>query len=163
MSFTARMSAWGPFPCRLGPLPRAPGAPPRGGSPAQTTRPTFPHTTYSACPKSMSILITIFDRFGLDLGSLLGVIFGHVGAFFGPSWSRNRLRTVLSSKMCFFTKPLKINGFKRFFTQDGAPKRPKIAPRRVRDRLGSFLLPLDFSLRFWIVFGSFLDAVWAPK
>ena len=86
--------------------------------------------------KFMSILMSMFGRFGVDLEPLLGLIFDHVGAFFGPSWSRNRLRTVLSSKKCFLsTKPFEINGFRRFFAQDGAPKRPK-APRRVQDRLG---------------------------
>ena len=41
--------------------------------------------------KFISILVSIFGRLGLDLGSLLGVIFGHVGAFFGQSWSQERL------------------------------------------------------------------------
>ena len=41
---------------------------------------------------------SIFDRLGVDLGSVLGVIFGHFGALVGQSWSQNRLRTVLSSK-----------------------------------------------------------------
>ena len=54
--------------------------------------------------------MTIFGRFGVDLGSLLEVIFGHVGAFFGSSWFRNRLRTVLSSKQRFVTKPSEISG-----------------------------------------------------
>ena len=43
------------------------------------------------------------------------------------------------------------------------PRRPKIAPRRVQDRLGSVFLPLDFSLRFWIVLGSILVSFWPPK
>ena len=49
------------------------------------------------------------------------------------------------------------------FAQDGAPKRPKIAPRRDQDRLGSLFWPLAFSLRFWIVFGSVLVPFWPPK
>ena len=47
---------------------------------------------------SWGCLGLVLGRFGVDLGPLLGVIFGHVGAFFGPSWSQNRLRTVLTSK-----------------------------------------------------------------
>ena len=42
-----------------------------------------------------------FEPLGCLLESFWGVfvlVFGHVGAFFGPSWSRNRLRTDLSSK-----------------------------------------------------------------
>ena len=108
---------------------------PRGGVPAQRLRPTYGRAPLELASKIMSILMSIVGRFGVDLGSLLGVIFGHVGAFFGPSWSRNRLRTVLSSKKLLFTKPFKLNGFNRLFAQDGAPKRPKIAPRRVQDRL----------------------------
>ena len=41
------------------------------------------------------------------------------------------------------------------------------SPRSLQDGseivLDPFLLHLDFSLRFWIVFGFFLDAIWAPK
>ena len=47
--------------------------------------------------------------------------------------------------------------------QDGGPGRPKIAPRRVQDRLGSVFLTLDFSLRFLIVLGSILVPFWPPK
>ena len=83
---SGRAVPWG-----LGRLPWAPGAPPRG-SQGGVYRP------FEFASKFMSILISIFGRLGVDLGSLLGVIFGHVGVFFGPSWSRNRLRTDLSSK-----------------------------------------------------------------
>ena len=41
---------------------------------------------------------SIVDRLGVDLGSVLGVIFGHFGALVGQSWSQSRLRTVLTSK-----------------------------------------------------------------
>ena len=34
---------------------------------------------------------SIFDRLGVHLGSLLGLIFGHVGALVGQSWSQDRL------------------------------------------------------------------------
>ena len=48
-------------------------------------------------------------------------------------------------------------------TQDGGPRRPKIAPRRVQDRLGSAFLTLALSHRFCIFFGSVLVPLWAPK
>ena len=35
-----------------------------------------------------------------------------------------------------------------------------MAPRRLRDRLDRFVLPLPFSLRFWIVFVFVLDPFW---
>ena len=70
------MGARGPVPSRLGPLPRAPGAPPRGGSRAQTTTATYRPTTLVGCPKLMSILMSFFGRFGDDLGSLLGGFLG---------------------------------------------------------------------------------------
>ena len=97
-----------------------------GGGPGPKLQGPIPTTSgsrpFEFASKFMSILRSICGRFGIDLEPLLGVIFGHVGAFFGPSWSRNRLRTVLSSKKLFFTKPFKTNGFRRFFAQDGAPK-----------------------------------------
>ena len=75
----------GACPVPLGPLPRAPGAPPWGGVPAQTTTVTFPYTTRSACPKSMLILMSFFDRFGVDLGVVLGPCWGRLGDFVGSS------------------------------------------------------------------------------
>ena len=75
---------------------------PRGGGPGpklQGPMPlTSPYRPFEFASKFMSILMSIFGRLGVDLGSLLGVIFGPFGAFFGLSWSQNRLRTVLSSK-----------------------------------------------------------------
>ena len=47
--------------------------------------------------------------------------------------------------------------------QDGGPGRPKIAPRRVQDRLGSFFLTLDFSLRFLIAVTIILVPFWPPE
>ena len=125
--------------------------------------PTSPPRPFKFASKFMSILMSIFGRFGVDLGSLLAVIFGQVGAFFDPSWSWNRLRTVLSSKKYLFTKPLNKYVFRHFFAQDGAPKQPKIAQRRVQDRLGSLFFPLDISLRFLIVLGFVCVPISPPK
>ena len=46
----------------------------------------------------MTILTSILDRLGVDLGSVLGAILGRFGALVGQSWSQDRLRTVLTSK-----------------------------------------------------------------
>ena len=46
---------------------------------------------------------------------------------------------------------------------DGAPRRPKIASRRIQDRLGSVFFTLDFYHRFLIVLGSILGPFWPPK
>ena len=89
-----------PGPPPLGPWGASQGVP--GGGPAPKLQGSLPVTSgcrpFGFASKFMSIRVSIFGRLGVDLGSLLGVIFGHVGAFFGPSWSRNRLGTVLSSK-----------------------------------------------------------------
>ena len=138
-----------------------PGPPPQGGPRPQTTRVNPDSRPSVLASKLMLILMSIFFRLGVDLGPLWGVIFGHVGASFGPSWPRNRLRTVLSLKKLFFTKHVKINRFRRFNAQDGGRRRPKIAPRRVQDRLGPFfflLLNVCFDLGslvvpFWCRFG----------
>ena len=91
------MSAWEGGPGVPGLLPWAPGARPRG-LPAESLTAVGRRATRGFASKIMSILMSIFGRLGVHLGSLLGVIFGHVGAFLGPSWSRNRLRIDLSSK-----------------------------------------------------------------
>ena len=133
MIFMFRTRTWVPgraVPWGLGRLPWAPGAPPRGsqgGVTAESSRPTYGHASCGFASKIMSILMSIFGRLGVHLGSLLGVIFGHVGAFFGPSWSRNRLRIDLSSKKCFFMKHYVVHRF--------LPKiDPKMGPRSTQDR-----------------------------
>ena len=96
------MGAWeggpvGPGPLPLGPWGTSQGVP-GGVVPAESLQPVGGCASRGFASKIMSILMSIFGRLGVHLGSLLGVIFGHVGAFFGPSWSRNRLRIDLSSK-----------------------------------------------------------------
>ena len=90
----------GPGPPPLGPWGASRGLP--GGGPGPKLQGPISlnpgRGPFGFASKFMSILMSILGRFGLDLGPLLGVIFGDVGAFFGPSWSRNRLRTILSSK-----------------------------------------------------------------
>ena len=115
--------AWAASPGLLGRLPGAPG----GGSRPQTTRPNPVYRPSELASKFMSILMSIFGRLGVDLGPLFRVISGHVGAFFGPSWSRNRLGTVLSSKKSLFTKHYV---FQYFWTK----MYPKMGPRSTQDR-----------------------------
>ena len=55
------------------------------------------------------------------------------------------------------------NGFWPKLTPRWGQDRPKIAPRRVQDRLGSLFFRLEFSLRFLIVLGSVLVPFWPPK
>ena len=86
--------AWAASPGSLGRLPGAPW----GGVPAQCLRPVGRRAPLELASKITSILMSIFGRFGVDLGSLLGVIFAPLGASFRLSGCRNPLRTVLSSK-----------------------------------------------------------------
>ena len=55
------------------------------------------------------------------------------------------------------------NTFGAFGLPHGAPKAPKIGPRRVLDPLGSLFVDSSFSLRFFIVFDSVFDRFWTPK
>ena len=76
------------------------------------------------------------------------------GTVFEPSYHR---KSDLSRNITF------SNGFCSKLTPRWGQDRPKIAPRRVQDRLGSLFLPLRFSLRFLIVLGSVLVPFWPPK
>ena len=94
---------------QLGPkkAPTLPKMTPKRDPRSSPNRPKI-RRPFKFASKFMSILISLFGRFGVDLGSFLGVIFGHVGAFFDPSWSRNRLRTVLSSKKMIVRETLRF-------------------------------------------------------
>ena len=81
------MGAWEGGPGGLGRLPWAPGAPPRGSQGVSRLKVCG---SLVAVPPWIRIKNHVdfdvdFGRLGVHLGSLLGVIFGHVGAFFGPS------------------------------------------------------------------------------
>ena len=132
----------------MGRLPWAPGAHPRGsqgGVPAPNykaqSKPNHDPRPFEFASKLMLILMSIFGRFGVDLGLLLGVMFGHVGALFDASWSRNRLRTVLSSKKRLFTKHY-------VFQHLLAKIDPKMGPRSSQDR------PKTGPRSSWVVFCS---------
>ena len=87
----------GPEPPPLGPWGASQGVP-GGGVPTQCLRLRTCPALLVLASFFMTILTSIFDRLGVDLGSVLGVIFGHFGALVGQSWSQSRLRTVLTSK-----------------------------------------------------------------
>ena len=102
------MGAWeggpvGPGPPPLGSWGASQGLP--GGVPTPNYKvqlrsipTTSPCRPIEFASKFMSILMSVLGCFGVDLGSLLGVIFAPFGALVGLSWSQDRLRTVLSSK-----------------------------------------------------------------
>ena len=81
----------------MGPGPPPLGSP-WGGVTAQSPRVVSWLAPLVLASFFMTILTSIFDRLGVDLGSVLGVIFGRFGALVGQSWSQSRLRTVLTSK-----------------------------------------------------------------
>ena len=98
------MGAWVPgraipgcLGCSPGPLGRVPGGS-QVGFPAESLQAVGGYASCGFALKIMSILMSIFGRLGVDLGSVLGVIFGPFGTLVGQSWSQDRLRSVLTSK-----------------------------------------------------------------
>ena len=94
MTFQRSHGAWAASPGSLGRLPGGPW----GGSRLKVRGPFPGRPSWFWHRFFMSMLMSIFDRLGVDLGSVLGVIFDHFGALVGQSWSKSRLRTVLTSK-----------------------------------------------------------------
>ena len=76
----------GPGPPPLGPGGASRGVPGGGSRPARRCQALLVLASFF-----MTILTSIFDRLGVDLGSVLGVIFGRFGALVGQSWSQDRL------------------------------------------------------------------------
>ena len=140
--------AWAASPGSLGRLPGGPW----GGGPAQCLRPRSGQALLVLASFFMTVLTSIFDRLGVDLDSLLGVIFGHFGALVGQSWSQDRLRTVLTSKKCIFKKTSAALGESTILrsksaqdgTQDG-PRSPQDGSKIVLDR---FFFVLIFRFDF---------------
>ena len=109
-------------------------------------------------------------RFLIFLGSILDASWGSCWAILAPWSAQVGPGTVFEPsylrKSDFSKKRAPLQPQHENEVQDGPrwhPKRPKIAPRQVQDRLGSIFFPLDFSLRFWIAFGSALVSFWVPK
>ena len=142
-----RAVPWG-----LGRLPWAPGAPPRGsqgGGPA-------PNYKDQSRPSTLRIRIKNYVDFDVDFWSSWGrswvPLGGHVGVMlapfssqvgpgpvFEPSYHR---KSDLSRNITF------SNVFWPRWTPRWGQDRPKIAPRRVHDRLGSFFFVLNFRFDF---------------
>ena len=80
----------GPGPPPLGPWGASRGVP-GGGVPTQCPRVRTWRALLVLASFFMTIFTSIFDRLGVDLGSVLGVIFTHFGALVGQSWSQDRL------------------------------------------------------------------------
>ena len=80
----------GPGPPPLGPWGASQGLP-GGAVPAQCLRVRSGRALLDLASFFVTILTSIFDRLGVDLGSVLGVIFGRFGALVGQSWSQDRL------------------------------------------------------------------------
>ena len=87
----------GPGPPPLGPWGASQGVP-VGGVPTQCPRVRTWQALLVFASFFISILMSFFDRLGVGLGSVLGVMLAHFGALVGLSWHQNRLRIVLSSK-----------------------------------------------------------------
>ena len=130
------MGAWAASPGLLGRLPGAP----RGGVPAESLQAVGGRASRGFASKIMTILMSIFGRLGVHLGSLLEVMLGSCWRFV-PSGSRTRLRTALSSKKRCFTKQLV---FEYLFPLID----PKIRPRLTQDR--AKIGPRSFWIAFFI-------------
>ena len=149
MSFTMRMGAWGPVPCRLGALPGPWGASLGGGS--------GPMSAARSHSDPLDFRIEIYVDFDVDFGSFGGRSWVPLGGHFRSSWrflppklvpepSSNRVifeKMILHEILCF---PIQndLHG-----PQDGA----KIDPRSLQDgfkmvlaRFCCFLLIFCFDL-----------------
>ena len=154
----------------LGRLPWAPGVPPGsslGGGPGSK------YKGQNVEDPSWN-RIKIYVDFDIDFLSFWAPSWVPLGSHVGPFWRLGRPKLVLGpssnhlifEKVIFQKKRAPLQPQHENEVQDGPrwhPKRPKIAPRQVQDRLGSIFFPLDFSLRFWIAFGSALVSFWVPK
>ena len=130
----------------------------QGGFSAQCLRTVGRRASLGFASKIMSMLMSIFGRLGVHLGSLLGVMFGHVGAFSAQVGLGTVFESTYLRKSVFSRNITLSNGFWPNMTPRWGQDRPKIAPRWVQDRLGSPFYRLEFSLRFLIVLGSVLVA-----
>jgi len=101
------------------------------------------------------------------LGSILGPSWGSFSVMLAPFSAQVGPGTVFEPsylrKSDFSRNITFSNGFLPKLTSRWGQDRPKIAPRRVQDRLGPLFFRLELSLRFLIVLGSVLLSFWAPK
>ena len=118
----------------LGCLQRAPGG---GGS-------TGPNYNGHFLLSTRRIRINIYVGSDVVFGSILGPSWGHDGVMLEPFSAQVGPATVFEPSLLRKSDLSRNNTFSYgcFLAEDGGPRRPKIAPRRVQDRLGSLLFHL---------------------
>ena len=148
----------GPGPPPLGPWGASRGV--SGGGPD----PNSPGQNHSS---PLGFGIVFYDDFDIDFWSSWARFGLRLGSHFRSFWRLGRPQLVPrpSSNRLNFEKAIdhETMRFPMLLMFFRPTWRPKIAPRRVQDRLGSFFWPLVFSLRFWIVFDFILVPFWMPK
>ena len=140
--------AWAAPPGCLGRIPVAP----RGMVPARCLRPVGRHAPLELVSKIMSILMSIFGRFGLDLGFLLGVMLGSCWRLFRPKWVPEPSSNRLIIEKVIFHETLR---FPALFGQNGSQDGAKINPRSRQDDSKIVLDRFFCLLILRFVFGSF--------
>ena len=150
-SFSARMGAWGPVPCRLGPLPGPLGHVPGGG--------LDPMSETQTVASPLGFCIEIYDDFHVDLGSFWDRSWVPLGVHFRSSWRflPSKLAPEPPSNRVIFEKVI-LHEIVRFPTLWGSAGSHVVAPKRPRSLQDAPLIVLDcfFSiLDFRLRLGSF--------
>ena len=149
------LGAWEGGPVVPGPPPWVPGAPP-GGSLGGVPGPMSAGQFRSG---PIGFRIKIYVDLDVDFWSYWGRSWVPLGCHFRSFWRLGPPKLVpkpfsnrLNIEQVIFPKNERHRGREHDFeVQVGPrwhPRRPKIAPRRVQDRLGSVFLTVDFSPRF---------------
>ena len=143
MSFTARIGAWGPVPCRLGPLPE-----PLGRLPGEVLEPgevLDPMSETISVPSTLGFRIKIHVDFDVDLGSFWGRSWVPLGGHFRssgrvcrpklvpePSSSRLNIEKVIVHETIRFIRVWGVF-WPKMAPQDG-PRSPQDESKIVLDR-----------------------------
>ena len=136
MIFMFRTRTWVPgraVPWGLGRSPWAPGARPRGsqgGVLAESLQVVGGYASRGFASKIMSILMSIFGRLGVHLGSLWGVMLGSCWHLFRPKWVPEPSSNRLIIEKVIFHETLR---FPILVGQNGPQDRAKIDPRSLQD------------------------------
>ena len=159
MSFTARIGAWGPVLCRLGPLPEPLGRLPGGG--------LGPMSAGRSHLDPLDFRIKIYVDFDVGLGSFWGRSWVPLGGHFRSSWRFFPPKWVPepSSNRLIFEKVIlhEIVRFPILLGPSGSHMAPPKRPRSLQDGslilLDRFFSLLDFRFDFesfsapcWVVF-----------
>ena len=143
-----------------------PGAPP-GGPWGQNNPP--PQSARGGVPGQFRCLkLWCFRcRFLVGLGSILGAFWGSFLVRLAPWSAKVGLKTVFEPsyhpKSNFSRNVGRRNVWSVFRGSREHPKRPKIGPRQVQDRLGTVFFNVDLLLRFLILLGPFGYRFEVPK